>query len=126
MAKPKRGAEPPDDAADTPQEYPEGVFVRFEREILSRLHEIAGPSKSGRTGGVPHLIRKLVYDFLGLPLPVSFSRDTAPDPAKRARDLSVGGLTLKQVGEELEKEGYRTARGGTKWDPTQVRRLLNG
>ncbi len=57
-----------------------GVFVRLEPEILERLREKAGESSqhSGRSGGVALYLRQLVYDHLGLPMPVQFG-DRRPD-----------------------------------------------
>jgi len=51
-------------------------------------------------------------------------RTKGTDPAAvRARELRASGLTIKRVAEALNREGYRTARGG-RWHPGSVYTLL--
>ncbi len=41
-----------------------------------------------------------------------------------ALELRRQGLSLSQIGDELARRGFRTRRGGTKWDKKQVQRIL--
>ena len=75
---------------------------------------------------MPDLIRQIVHTFLGLSPPKIQHGGLAAEVALRARELAENGLTLKQIAETLREEGFLTAKGGEHWDPTQVRRLLNG
>ena len=109
---------------DSPDQKSEGVFVRFEPEIIEKLRDRAGPTVRGRAGGIPQVVREIVHDFFAVALPASTHGITPPDVARRAREMNSEGLTLKQIAETLQREGFRTARGGAIWDPTQVRRLL--
>ena len=40
-------------------------------------------------------------------------------------ELSAQGLGFSEIAEQLEKAGYQTARGKTKWHRTTIRRIVN-
>lgn len=42
----------------------------------------------------------------------------------RARELQKGGASIREIALTLTKEGRRTKRGGTRWHPTTVARVL--
>ena len=106
-------------------EPPDGVFVRLEPDILEMLRQRAGSSGSGRAGGVPHVIRTIIYEHLGQPLPILHGM-CQPDVRQRAVELSEQGLNFSQVAEVLQAEGFPTARGRGTWHATQVRRMVTG
>lgn len=69
----------------------------------------------------------------GTPATAKAASDAARARAKaKARDVmpyveaaqKAGAVTLQQIGQALEARGVRTSRGGTRWAPAQVARIM--
>jgi Recombinase len=126
-----------------------GIYISLPVEILNEIDEICGgPSlpqgkkRTGTTGGRAAWVRRLVYEALGKEIPEgihekrkqrfqqlveekagSQERDDWSDTVKRLKALRGEGLSLRQIGEVLRKEGRATRRGG-KWTAQTVRNAL--
>jgi DNA invertase Pin-like site-specific DNA recombinase len=69
----------------------------------------------------------------GTPAAAKVASDAASVRAKaKAQDVrpyveaaqKAGAVTLQQIGQALEARGVRTPRGGTRWAPAQVARIM--
>jgi hypothetical protein len=69
----------------------------------------------------------------GTPAAAKAASDAASARAKaKAQDVrpyveaaqKAGAVTLQQIGQALEARGVRTPRGGTRWAPAQVARIM--
>ena len=70
---------------------------------------------------------------LTVPATAKAASDAASARARaKARDVmpyveaaqKAGAVTLQQIGQALEARGVRTPRGGTRWAPAQVARVM--
>lgn len=69
----------------------EKITVRLEPDAMEELRKRAGESTVGRAGGLALLIRRIVYEWLGWPMPTQFgdlgrsSRKRKPTGRPRGR-----------------------------------------
>lgn len=75
------------------------VCFGLEPEVIELLRQRVEPAK-GRAGGVALLMRRLVYEYLGLPMPVQYG-DLGRSSAKRKRTGRGPGRPRKKSEEEL-------------------------
>lgn len=95
------------------------VLAEFERDLCGERTKAALSLKKHRGECVGEV-------------PLGWRRDgdrLVPEPAgQRAvatiRELRERGFTLREIAAELERVGIRRAKGGTRWDPKTVQRIL--
>lgn len=97
------------------------AFAQFERDLTAERTSAALQHKKAqgqRVGTVP-----FGYDLAadGVTL--------VPNEAQQAvitniRQLRADGMTLQAIADILESEGVRTAKGGTKWTPKTIDRIV--
>jgi DNA invertase Pin-like site-specific DNA recombinase len=108
---------------------------RLIRQVLGAVAEwergmIAARMKAGRH----HRAREGMYAFGSPPFGWRSQRtergarlvpvDTEQATLARMRELRAQGLNLTDIADTLSREGHRTKRGGTTWNPGTVSRLL--
>jgi len=110
----------PDDPMRTAMRQMRGVFHQLDRaQITKRLRD--GRRMKAAMGG---------YAF-GSPVLGKRAEGKALVPdrteagtVERIHDLRDEGMSLREIAAALEAEGRRTKRGGTRWHPTVVARVL--
>ena len=98
-----------------------GAVAEYERSMIA-LRLRSGRKRKAKDGGYAY----------GSP-PFGYRVEDAelvPDEAEqatlvRARELREAGLSIRRVASALTEEGHRTKRGGTRWHPTTVARVLS-
>ncbi len=48
------------------------VVVRLEPDVMEELRERAGETTVGRAGGLALFVRRIIYEYLGRPLPTQY------------------------------------------------------
>lgn len=123
------------------------VFEMLQKRAEAELR----PWGPGRSGRVAHVARCLIHQALGLEAPEAYAEEVSPRKARKRADrpqevsgqkegpggggalhqvlqriaeLDREGLSLRQIGDRLTEEGYRTRRGEAEWQATTVRRYL--
>lgn len=61
------------------------LTLRLEPEVMEALRERAGAGTRGTSGGVARYVRALIYEHLGLSMPVQYG-DLGRSSAKRHRN----------------------------------------
>ena len=97
-----------------------GAVAEYERSMIA-LRLRSGRKRKAKDGGYAY----------GAP-PFGFrvqDGELVPDPGEqetlgRARELQRGGASIRAIAATLTSEGRRTKRGGTRWHPTTVARVL--
>lgn len=123
---------------DLPQ-LPAGPVGKFMVTMLAAVAELEGGLISQRTKVALEVAKargvKLGNPHLqpGTPAAAKAASDAASARAKaKAQDVrpyveaaqKAGAVTLQQIGQALEARGVRTSRGGTRWAPAQVARIM--
>jgi DNA invertase Pin-like site-specific DNA recombinase len=123
---------------DLPQ-LPPGPAGRFMLTMFAAVAELEAGMISQRTKAALQAAKvrgvKLGNPHLqpGTPAAAKVASDAASVRAKaKAQDVrpyveaaqKAGAVTLQQIGQALEARGVRTPRGGTRWAPAQVARIM--
>lgn len=88
------------------------IVVRIEQDVIDELHRLAGESPTGRAGGLALFVRRIIYEYLGWPMPLQFgdlgrsSRNRKPKESRQDDQVASSGRSLR--------EKSRRGRAGTK------------
>lgn len=114
------------------------IHFTVEEEVVKKIDELCGgpASNLGRIGGRNNFVRGIVYDYLGLALPmdpVLANRETLTAQVRaqaknmraleRAIQLYDEGESLQNIADALNREGFPSKRGKS-WHRFTVRQLL--
>ncbi len=97
------------------------AFAQFERDLTAERTSTAlqhKKSQGQRVGTIP-----FGYDLAadGVAL---VPNETQQAVIENIRQLRAGGMTLQEIADILESEGVRTAKGGMKWAPKTIDRII--
>jgi DNA invertase Pin-like site-specific DNA recombinase len=114
-------ADDEDDPMRTAIRQMAGVFAQLDRASLKkrlRAGRRAHMAKGNFGGGVPPLGLKAVEGKL---VPDESEQETVT----RIMELRNAGASYREIGAVLESEGRKTKRGGTRWTPPTVARIVD-
>jgi DNA invertase Pin-like site-specific DNA recombinase len=111
----------PDDPMKTALRQMIGVFAQLERGMIAaRLR--AGRKLKAEKGGYAYGSPGFGYKaHEGILVPVEAEQATLA----RIRELRASGASVREIARTLSAEGHKTKRGGSKWHPTGVARLID-
>ena len=84
------------------------IVVRLEQEAIEELRRRAGEPTTGRAGGLALFVRRIIYEYLGWPLPTQFGDLHSREKRKgtgRPRGWPKGRPRKRMEGPEGEGKG---------------------
>lgn len=99
------------------------VFASLAQDASRQISENVtwGHDKAMRRGKIFCNKYIMGYDFIDGKL---YINEEQAKTVRRVFDLFLEGYGVRTIGKQLEKEGHKTAKGGTKWNPVSIRAML--